>query len=198
MLQSRFSGRREVSGQRRQRWPTENIDQRSAYHHPNKISAGNAQELDYESGGGRAKIQSAKVGQMSFAQELMSAFRRAFTLLWHVVKQSKNPWYYWYTGSKIVAIQAWLVSFCTMFAVAAFASSGGLFVTLIYILLGVALESIAIVIILVALIADHYLPIPDQSYSKLLLPVLVSAFFAFVLNRLSVFTILHFRSKPLG
>jgi hypothetical protein len=82
-----------------------------------------------------------------------------------------------------------------MFAVAAFASSGGLFITLIYILLGVALESIAIVIILVVLIAYYYLPMPDQTYSKLLLPVLVSAFFAFVLNRVSVFIILHSRSK---
>ncbi len=124
-----------------------------------------------------------------------SAFRRTLSLLWRIVKLSKNPWYYWYTGSKLVAVQAWVVSFFTMFSVAALASGGGFLITIIYILLGVALESIALVVIVVALIADYYLPIPDQIYSMLLIPVFWAAFFAFIINRLSVFVVLHSKSR---
>lgn len=138
-----------------------------------------------------ASVVKADLGEGSGTR---SVFRRFLTFVRHIVLQSKNPWYYWYTGSKFVAIQAWLVSFCIMFAVAALASGGGLWKTLLYIFLGLALESLAIVVFLIALIADYHFPIPDWIYDDLILPVLISAVIAFVINRFSVFVVLHTRA----
>ena len=62
--------------------------------------------------------------------------------LWVMIKESRNPWYYWYTGSRIVAIQAWIVSFLVM-SLCALVTTGGMMQALIYVLIGIALESLA-------------------------------------------------------
>ena len=133
-------------------------------------------------------------------QDLVSSDRqkskiaRFLVLLRHIARKSKNPWYYWYTGSKLIAVQAWIVSFLIMFTVVAISSGGSLVLTFFYVLVGVALESLAIVILVMVLLADYYILIPDVFYRYLIFPLLVSAFFAFVVNRSSVFIILHSRS----
>ncbi|MBT5155947.1 MAG: hypothetical protein HOM44_17815 [Gammaproteobacteria bacterium] len=112
--------------------------------------------------------------------------------LWVMIKESRNPWYYWYTGSRIVAIQAWIVSFLVM-SLCALVTTGGMMQALIYVLIGIALESLALVLVPILLLIDFYIPFPDALYPYLIIPVFVSAFFAVIINRVSVFVIFHSR-----
>jgi hypothetical protein len=112
--------------------------------------------------------------------------------LWVMIKESKSPWYYWYTGSRIVAVQAWIVSFLVM-CLGAVVVTGGAKTALIYILIGIALESVALVLLPILLLIDFYMPIPDALYHFLLIPVFVSAFSAVIIQRVSMFVIFHSR-----
>jgi hypothetical protein len=112
--------------------------------------------------------------------------------LWVMIKESRSPWYYWYTGSRIVAIQAWIVSFLVM-SLGAVVATGGVIQALIYVLIGIALESLALILVPILLLIDFYIPFPDALYPFLIIPVFVSAFFAVIINRVSVFVIFHSR-----
>ena len=133
--------------------------------------------------------------QMKYAEGYRGArFSKLLFTLWVMIKESRNPWYYWYTGSKIVAIQAWIVSFLIMF-LGALVATGGMISALIYVLIGVALESLALILLPVLLLVDYLIPFPDWLYPLLIIPVLVSAFFAVIINRVSVFVIFHSREN---
>ncbi len=119
---------------------------------------------------------------------------RVFSVIWTMIRESRNPWYYWYTGSKAVAVQAWVVSFLIMFMTAVLLT-GGLVRALIYVLVGVALESLALIVLPLVFLIDYYFPFPDQLYPTLIYPILISALVALIFNRVAVFIVLHSRSS---
>jgi len=140
--------------------------------------------------GNMASVFKDEISEVKRAER--SKLKQVLLFFWEIVRASRNPWYYWYTGSRMVAIQAWIVSFIVMLVVAVSVTGGDIFKALIYVLIGVALESIALIAIPLAFLIDlKFSWIPDDWYPDLIVPVLISGLGAFVLNRLSVFIVLH-------
>jgi hypothetical protein len=128
-------------------------------------------------------------------ESVSSAKPRTASVLWRIISESKSPWYYWYKGNKMVAIQAWAVSFLIMFAFALLAT-GSFAKAIIYVLIGVALENMLLVLIPIIVVVDYWLPIiPDSLYSILITPILIAALSAFVLNRLAVYIVVHSKDR---
>ncbi len=123
-----------------------------------------------------------------------SVLMQAAMLFGEAIKESRSPWYYWYTGSRLIAIQAWIVSFVIMSSIAVFLTDG-LMGAMIYVLIGIALESIAVIAMPVVMLIDHNYDwlIPDKIYEVLVVPLLISGLAAFLINRFSVFIVLHSR-----
>lgn len=78
----------------------------------------------------------------------------------------------------------------------AFLMAGGIFWALIYIVLGIALDSVAIVLMfLVFLIHLFFVNLPDLIYTEVLLPILISSAIALILNRGAVCIVIRFRHR---
>lgn len=139
--------------------------------------------------GNMASVFKDEISEVKRAER--SKLKQVLLFFWEIVRASRNPWYYWYTGRKVVALQAWIVSFILMFSIALFIS-GGVVNALIYVLVGVVLESIALVAIPIALLVDYkWSFIPDEVYYSLIFPLLISGFTALFINRLAVFIVTH-------
>ena len=120
-----------------------------------------------------------------------SVIAQGLLFIFDIIGKSRNPWYYWYIGSRLVAVQAWIVSFMVIFLFAIL-MTGDIVKALIYVLIGIALENIAIITIPLVILIDYKFDfIPIDMYKALVVPVLMSGFGAFVLNRVSVFIVLH-------
>jgi hypothetical protein len=120
-----------------------------------------------------------------------SVLMQAAIFFGEAIRESRSPWYYWYTGSRLIAIQAWIVSFVVMLSIAV-CVTGGLMEAMIYVLIGIALESIAVIAMpVVVLVELNYNWIPDKIYEVLVVPLLISGLAAFLINRFSVFVVLH-------